>query len=252
MQRIDFRPPARCGDITRVVGSRPTAIGLIDGVFETTAAVWHKEIVYALSEGVLVFGAASIGALRAVELEPFGMIGIGDIFRAYRDGVIEDDDEVAVQHGPAELGFLPVTEAMVNVRATCNAAAHADILLSDERAALCYAAKSLFYKYRTWSRILDDGAAAGVAGEALKRFAEWRVANSVDIKGHDARQLVDAMLNHRPGRAGSSTRPTLNRTVYWVSHEERFGRCSTRDAAIRRDAPRRAAVAPSRNRLPTS
>ena len=127
-QHIAFRPPARYGDITGAVRSNAAVIGLIDGVFETAAAVWHKEIVYALAAGVSVFGAASIGALRAVELEPFGMIGIGDIFRAYRDGKIEDDDEVAVQHGPAELGFLPLTEAMVNVRATLDAATRAGIL----------------------------------------------------------------------------------------------------------------------------
>src|SRR5579871_5420612 len=117
-KRIDFRPPARCGDITRVVDERPAVIGLIDGVFETAAAVWHKEILHALEQGVVVLGAASIGALRAAELEPFGMIGIGEIFRAYRDGRLEDDDEVAVQHGPAEVKYLPLTEAMVNVRAT--------------------------------------------------------------------------------------------------------------------------------------
>jgi hypothetical protein len=258
MRRIDFRPPARCGDITRVVGSRPAVIGLIDGVFETTAAVWHKEIVYALSEGVVVFGAASMGALRAVELEPFGMIGIGDIFRAYRDGEIEDDDEVAVQHGPAELGYPPLTEAMVNVRATCDAAAQAGILLSEERAAICCAAKSLFYKYRTWGRILADGAAGGVADEAFERFAQWRVANTIDVKRRDALRLVDAVLNHCPGPAASRIRPTLNRTVYWVSHEERFGSRSTRDAAIGGDVPRREAIAPSRrvratpSRSPTS
>ncbi len=251
MQCIDFRPPARCGDITRVVGARPAVIGLIDGVFETTAAVWHKEIIYALSEGVVVFGAASMGALRAVELAPFGMIGIGDIFRAYRDGEIEDDDEVAVQHGPVELGYPPLTEAMVNVRATCDAATQAGILLSEERTAICCAAKSLFYKYRTWSRILADSAADGVADGALERFGKWRVANTIDIKRRDALRLVEAVLNHRPGLAASRIRPTLNRTVYWVSHEEHFGPRSTRDAAIGADAPRRDAIAPSRRVRPT-
>ncbi len=253
-RRIDFRPPARCGDMTRAVGSRPAVIGLIDGVFETTAAVWHKEIVYALSEGVVVFGAASIGALRAVELEPFGMIGVGDIFRAYRDGTLEDDDEVAVQHGPAELGFLPLTEAMVNVRATFDAAIRAGILLSEEGEAICRAAKSLFYKHRTWGRILADGAAAGVTEGVLKQFAEWRVANSVDLKRRDALQLVDAMLNRCPGLAGCRIGPTLNRTRYWVSHEDRFAPRPPTNNAVGVDASRRAAhprhrrPAPPRNR----
>ena len=40
-----------------------------------------------MSEGVPVFGAASMGALRAAELHEFGMRGIGRIFEAFRDGV---------------------------------------------------------------------------------------------------------------------------------------------------------------------
>lgn len=221
-RRIDFRPPARCGDITQAVSSRPVAIGLIDGVFETAAAVWHKEIVYALSEGVVVFGAASIGALRAVELEPFGMIGVGDVFRLYRDGEIEDDDEVAVQHGPEELGFLPLTEAMVNIRATLEAAAQAGILVPDEQTALCRAAKSLFYKHRTWDRILAAAGAHIAFHDAIVQFERWRVSNHIDVKRRDALLLVDAMLNYRPDIVSVDNKPVLNRTTYWVSHEERF------------------------------
>lgn len=115
-------PPAANGDVYRAVSAAPTAIGLVDGYFENVPAVWHKEILYALSQGVHVFGAASMGALRAAELSEFGMVGVGAIFAAYRDNRLEDDDEVAVVHGPAELDYLPVSEAMVNVRATVDRA----------------------------------------------------------------------------------------------------------------------------------
>jgi hypothetical protein len=40
-----------------------------------------------------------MGALRAAELHTFGMVGVGRVFEGYRDGVYEDDDEVAVVHG---------------------------------------------------------------------------------------------------------------------------------------------------------
>jgi hypothetical protein len=80
-------PPARQGDIWRAVRAhRPAAIGLIDGVFLDAPAVWHREILWALSEGVHVFGAASMGALRAAELDGFGMRGVGRIYAAYRNG----------------------------------------------------------------------------------------------------------------------------------------------------------------------
>jgi hypothetical protein len=100
-----YVPPARCGDILRARRLEPRVIAVVDGLFGTTAAVWHKEILLALEDGRAVFGAASMGALRAAELAAFGMIGVGAIFEAYRDGRYTDDDEVAVAHGPATEGF---------------------------------------------------------------------------------------------------------------------------------------------------
>src|SRR5690349_19745459 len=93
-----YLPPARCGDGLQSLRLSPRALLIIDGTFERTPAVWHKEIGLALERRVPVFGAASMGALRAAEMEDFGMIGIGSIFRDYRDGRLVDDDEVAVIH----------------------------------------------------------------------------------------------------------------------------------------------------------
>ena len=90
----DYLPPVRQGDVYRaVVRWRPRAIGIIDGYFHQVPSVWHKEILWAMAEGVHVFGSASMGALRAAELEQFGMHGVGDVFAAFRDRTIEDDDE---------------------------------------------------------------------------------------------------------------------------------------------------------------
>ena len=111
-------PPVSQGDVYRAARSRPRAIGIIDGYFSGAPSVWHKEILWAISEGVPVFGSASMGALRAAELHSFGMRGVGRIFEAFRDGVLEDDDEVAVLHGPAEIGYLAASEPMVNIRET--------------------------------------------------------------------------------------------------------------------------------------
>ena len=115
---IDWRPPIRQGELYRAALDRPAVIGVIDGYFEVTPTVWHKEILWAMAQGIHVYGAASIGALRAAELDTFGMKGIGRIYEDFRDGVLEDDDEVAVLHGPEELGYPPLTDAMVNIRAT--------------------------------------------------------------------------------------------------------------------------------------
>jgi hypothetical protein len=93
-------------------------IGLVDGHYEQVASVWHKEILYALSMGVHVFGAASMGALRAAECEAYGMVPVGEIAGRYCRGELYDDDAVALLNGPAELAYAPLTEPLVEVEAT--------------------------------------------------------------------------------------------------------------------------------------
>ena len=99
-------PPVAVGDVLALARRRGVArIAIIDGYFERMAAVWHKEILLALERGIAVWGAASMGALRAAELAPFGMIGVGAIYRAFARGALVADDEVAVAHLPAEYGY---------------------------------------------------------------------------------------------------------------------------------------------------
>src|SRR6202022_1677498 len=119
---LEWRPPGKQGEVYEAALARPAIIGIIDGYFEVTPTVWHKEILWAMAQGIHVYGSASIGALRAAELHTFGMIGLGRIFAAYRDGILTDDDEVAVLHGPEELGYPPLTEAMGEIRATLDKA----------------------------------------------------------------------------------------------------------------------------------
>ncbi|RUX68847.1 hypothetical protein EN904_03020 [Mesorhizobium sp. M7A.F.Ca.CA.001.07.2.1] len=70
-------------------------IGLIDGLFESGPAVWHKEILFALDAGCRLLGAASMGALRAAECWQFGMIGIGKSSR-----IISQDAAVPMPMSP--------------------------------------------------------------------------------------------------------------------------------------------------------
>jgi hypothetical protein len=123
-----FRPPARRGDIHRALRDQFRTIVLIDGEFHGRPSVWQREILDALAEGVAVHGSSSMGALRAAELYSFGMVGHGRIFEWYRDGVIDADDEVALTYGPVELGYPPLSEPLVNIRATLAAAVPSGIV----------------------------------------------------------------------------------------------------------------------------
>jgi hypothetical protein len=110
--------PAALGSVYRAVEAGYDRIGIVDGLFGNAPAVWHKEILFALSNGIQVLGAASMGALRAAELASYGMAGIGTIYRMYRRGSWSDDDEVAVLHAPRELSYQPLSEPMADIRIT--------------------------------------------------------------------------------------------------------------------------------------
>src|SRR5277367_4393096 len=88
---LRWRPPIKQGEIYETLLNRPAIIGIIDGYFEVTPTVWHKEILWAMAQGIHVYGSASIGALRAAELTDFGMKGVGHIYRQFQTGQLTDD-----------------------------------------------------------------------------------------------------------------------------------------------------------------
>lgn len=187
-------PPVAQGDVLRSVRARPRAIGIVDGYFDGVPAVWHKEILWAMTEGIHVFGSASMGALRAAELHLFGMRGIGRIFEAYCSGEIEDDDEVALLHGPAEAGYVTLSEPLVNIRATLEEAERLGVIGPEMQADLIGRAKNILYQERSWERIL---AAAGA--DDGRRLRAWLPAGRVDQKQRDARAMIAVMQEFLAG-----------------------------------------------------
>lgn len=210
-------PPAAEGDIYRAARKRGIrAIGLIDGIFEAVPSVWHKEILWALSRGIHVFGASSMGALRAAELADFGMIGVGAIFRQYRNDTLQDDDEVAVLHAPAELGYRPLSDSMVDIRATLAKAQRRQIVSQRSAVALAQIAKRLFFKDRTWSVIVEKAAQAQVSKVQLERLTHWLPSNTVEQKRRDALAMLRLMTNGSSARRSRFTPAfEFQRTDFW-------------------------------------
>jgi hypothetical protein len=190
---LEWRPPVKQGDVYQAALSRPAVIGIIDGYFEATPTVWHKEILWAMAQGIHVYGSGSIGALRAAELHSFGMVGLGRVFEAYRDGILCDDDEVAVLHGPEELGYPALTEAMVNIRATLDKAVAEGALDASLAAHLNEIAKNLFYKERSWDAIFRLAKIRGWAPMPVAEFRAWLRGRSLDQKRLDALEMVAAI-----------------------------------------------------------
>ena len=202
---VTVLPPARQGDIWRALRLRPRAIALIDGVFESQPSVWHHEILDALDAGVSVFGGASMGALRAAELHTRGMVGVGRVFRWYRDGVVIDDSEVALLHADAGHGFRPLTVPQVNVRWAAREAVRAGVLRDAQARVLVERSAGIFYQERTWPLLLQALPAA-----ALAKWKKWPVP---DLKALDARETLKAARTAAGQRPPSPREPAPSSLV---------------------------------------
>lgn len=194
-KNIEFRAPCKQGDVFLATLDQPKAIAVLDGYFEGQPSVWHKEMLYALSQGIHVYGASSMGALRASEAHTFGMVGVGQIFRAYRDGVYDDDDEVAIVHGPPELDYVSLSEPMVNVRATVSLALEQNILTRETAGLIIRIAKAIYYKNRTWDLIMRSLQKEGSTNLDPVLLKSWLDENAVDQKRIDACELLETLVN---------------------------------------------------------
>lgn len=121
------------------------------------------------------------------------MRGVGRVFEAYRDGELEDDDEVAVAHAGREDGYRVTSEAMVNIRQTLMLASEDDVIGDDTRAALTTLAKATFYASRGYPGLLVQGRRAGLPAAQLKALSRWLPTHRVDQKRADAVQMLQVM-----------------------------------------------------------
>ncbi len=211
-------PPVSQGDVYLATKDEPDVIGIIDGFFQQVPSVWHKEIIWALSKGIQVFGAASMGALRAAELHTFGMIGVGEVFQAYKDGALEDDDEVAILHGPSDLEYIACTDALVDIRRTMHAAQAEGVICPQLAADLISLAKSLHYSERTFARIVGDLA----INPNVEKLNSWLKENRVPLKKLDAIAMCHAIQRLDP-IPRSSTFP-FETTLHWLRLTDRLDR----------------------------
>lgn len=209
----DVRGPGQAGDVYLAAKQKPRAIALIDGYFDQRLAVYHKEILWALEQGIAVYGAASMGALRAAELERYGMIGHGVIYEQFASGELEDDDEVAVLHQPAEYGYAYSSHALVNIRATLQRAFNQGLIDSNAVTLVIAAARSLFYPERTFPR------AVAIAGDGLgaqrRTLDGWYLETGlIDQKRLDALSLLQHLAESEPC-AQSPAGFRFSHTHYW-------------------------------------
>lgn len=179
----DYRPPARRGDLLAAARDGADIICLIDGVFFQDSSVAHKEIIEALQMGVRVIGASSMGALRAAEMDVYGMEGVGEIYRAYRSGEIVADDEVALVFDPVTLE--PLSEPLVNIRHNLRLAVNDGIIDDKSAADLLDIARARYFPSRSYGNLIKD-ATGRIPREMLLQFRIFLDTRRADLKREDA------------------------------------------------------------------
>ncbi|MFI8944135.1 TfuA-like protein [Streptomyces syringium] len=188
------RPPAAHGDLFDAGIATSDTVVIIDGCYHHTPALRHKEILAAMGRGVRVVGAASIGALRAAELAPYGMVGVGEIYHAYASGVIEGDDEVAVGQSAGD-DLRSVTWPLINVRHVLTKATEAQVIDTATASRVLHELRGVYYPHRSLTAVLALSRRCGT-----EKFGPWLTTGLKgdrhfgDLKRADALQALDAAL----------------------------------------------------------
>ncbi|GAB2788220.1 hypothetical protein GCM10027073_20560 [Streptomyces chlorus] len=220
---VQMRPPVQHGDLFDETIRNGDTVVIIDGVYHQAPALRLKEIIAAMGRGVRVIGAASIGALRAAELAPVGMLGVGHIFTAYVRGEIDGDDEVAVGQAP-DGGWQALTWPVVNLRYALQLAVSVGVLDRERAAALLEALTAVYYPQRTTAAVR---AVCRRHGEA--EFAEWlawqraRDEHFADLKRADALAAVQAALDGQSPPT-MHVAPRMWQTAYFRRWSNAFAR----------------------------
>jgi hypothetical protein len=191
----DYRPPARKGDFLRLAAdfdAAEMAVGFVDGVFLHDYPPTPIEVYHLLrKKGVLLVGAASLGALRAVELEKFGMVGIGKIFQLYKSSKLNADDEVAVTFA-TEGDYRLQSEAMVDIRYNLYLAHKNKVITENTKRLLVKLAKEIYFPHRKYMYILEEAKNRYPKLESeIDSFGRYIQSNRRSLKEMDAIKLVN-------------------------------------------------------------
>src|SRR5215213_2451909 len=181
----EFKPPAKKGDLIKLsLMSDIRKIVLIDGVFLQEYPPTPIEVFQVIRKSNFkVYGASSIGALRAVELEKFGMEGIGKIFELYKKDIINSDDEIAVTF---DSHYNILSEAMIDIRYNIFLSWKKGIIDKETKQMMVNLAKRIYFPFRTYENIIKKSFHHFPSKEKyISKFSNYISINKVSLKELD-------------------------------------------------------------------
>ena len=178
-------PPVKRGDLA-AVGDYEVIV-ILDGEFGQSDSVSPKEILAVLDAGKTVIGAASMGALRASELDRSGMIGVGWVYDYFRRQAVRRDADVALAYSLFD--FKPMTVPVVDVEYWMERTFAAGLIGRPERSRVLKAARKIFFAERTIDRLMDSMRRA-VGDQMLQSLLAFSGGGIPSIKSLDAEEAI--------------------------------------------------------------
>lgn len=188
-ENATYMPPIKRGDATKAFQGGAKIIGIIDGVFFQEVAVSPRELLNLLDRGAIIVGGGSIGALRAAELDEYGMIGVGEVYRMYKRGEIFSDDEVALIFDPYTLE--PLSEPLVNIRYNIRKLVHEGLMDHVVAEKLIRISRGLHYSERCYEKVLAEALKQGFLSlDEHNHLLHLILGRRVDLKKLDAIEVL--------------------------------------------------------------
>ncbi len=211
-QNITFRDPVLQGDIAHESDyAKENIFVIVDGYYKSVPSIWHKEILYANNKGKIVIGCSSLGAIRAAEMDSYGMIGKGKIYQWYKENVITRDPDVAVAHGTKEDNYKAYTIPIVNIKASLEFSKD-DIDQRDIEEALNLS-REIFFEHRTMPSLLNKIRSSNLQGK--KAIINILQNHYIDQKKIDCAETI-MWLSGKPELKWYAQEP-VQHTIYWNS-----------------------------------
>jgi hypothetical protein len=187
--------PIKRGDLTTV--DEYDVIVILDGEFGQHDSVSPKEILSVLGKGKIVIGAASMGALRASELDSFGMIGVGWVYDYLRRQTVRRDADVALAYSIFD--FKPMTVPMVDVAYWMEQTYAAGLIDRKDRTLVLSTARKLFFAERTTDRLMTAvrRAIGDQAFEAALAFSDGKIPSIKSLDAAAAIELATSLVIER-------------------------------------------------------
>lgn len=182
--KADFLPPAKRGDFRQFCTGEYTAVVLIDGEMIYGAPPSPQELLDVMASGVRLYGAASLGALRGVELRDYGFNASGWVYEEYLSGRVKHDDELLSILHPET--FLPLTIPLINIRYALSSMTSQYLLSPNFSQKFLDQCREIFFEERTEQALKNIGLSLGLKEELLSEI----FSEKFNIKKNDALECL--------------------------------------------------------------